>query len=476
MGLTKVTYSMIEGAVANVLDFGAVGDGSANDTAAIQAAIDSGNRYVFFPEGTYNVTSLTLDDGVCLVGESAFNSVIQTTSATATVITTAISNEIRNLKIVSSVTRTSGFYIDVQGNGFLADNCEFGEYYIAINVGTIGDAVIVNSRVFNCTFRDPNPIAGSGAVQFINFSNAQISNCVITGTTVSTTQPDWGIRFQNGDTAFVTDCNVTVHGKALNVDTPAALNCYALTVTGCVFDSAHQIAGGTAVPSASLSPEGNVYNTKIANTWFGLASTKSGCVIQPTGSGVVDGITFTGCEFTDNGESGLLVVGANAKNWIVTGGHSSGNAASGIRAASATVNFNITGHIAGPVANRGPNDKGITVDVGASNNYVIADNIVTGNTTIGIADGGTGTQAHVVNNQGYNGASNVVSLTVGGSPYTYTCSHSPETIYIQGGTGLGVDVDSQTIFTTTGVTVQLQPSEQMTITYATIPTILKKLN
>lgn len=58
MSLTKVTYSMIDGAVANVRDFGAIGDGVADDTAAIQAAIDSVNKLgtVFFPKGTYKIT------------------------------------------------------------------------------------------------------------------------------------------------------------------------------------------------------------------------------------------------------------------------------------------------------------------------------------------------------------------------------------------------------------------------------------
>src|SRR5438105_4660556 len=51
--------------IKSVKDFGAVGDGSADDTAAIQAAINyvtspysNANRgTVFFPQGTYKITS-----------------------------------------------------------------------------------------------------------------------------------------------------------------------------------------------------------------------------------------------------------------------------------------------------------------------------------------------------------------------------------------------------------------------------------
>jgi len=66
MSLTKVTYSMISGAPANVKDFGAVGDGVADDAPAIQAAIDAlilqGGGDLLFPPGTYRLVT-TVSDG-----------------------------------------------------------------------------------------------------------------------------------------------------------------------------------------------------------------------------------------------------------------------------------------------------------------------------------------------------------------------------------------------------------------------------
>lgn len=56
MALTKATYSMISGAVANVLDFGAKGDGINDDTQAITDALAT-NRPVYLPKGTYLISS-----------------------------------------------------------------------------------------------------------------------------------------------------------------------------------------------------------------------------------------------------------------------------------------------------------------------------------------------------------------------------------------------------------------------------------
>ena len=92
MALTKVHNRLIDGARINVKDFGAVGDGVADDTAAIQAAIDyldtgsdtvSGGT-VFIPRGTYIISStINIDGGasniasIALVGDGMHNTVLQ---------------------------------------------------------------------------------------------------------------------------------------------------------------------------------------------------------------------------------------------------------------------------------------------------------------------------------------------------------------------------------------------------------------
>jgi hypothetical protein len=59
-------------AVLNVRDFGAAGDGTKDDTGAIQKAVDlaysRGGGRLFFPPGTYLVTSVNLREGITLQG------------------------------------------------------------------------------------------------------------------------------------------------------------------------------------------------------------------------------------------------------------------------------------------------------------------------------------------------------------------------------------------------------------------------
>ena len=81
MALTKAHNRMIEGAAVNVKDFGATGDGVTDDTAAIQAAINSlSNKYggqIYFPPGQYLVTDeIVIDKQNCsLRGELQYGNV-----------------------------------------------------------------------------------------------------------------------------------------------------------------------------------------------------------------------------------------------------------------------------------------------------------------------------------------------------------------------------------------------------------------
>lgn len=80
MSLTKVTYSMIKGAQISVIDYGAVGDGVTDNTAAFQAAIaaaeaitynsvQTGHPTIYIPAGNYLTGSLTCNKVLAIVGD-----------------------------------------------------------------------------------------------------------------------------------------------------------------------------------------------------------------------------------------------------------------------------------------------------------------------------------------------------------------------------------------------------------------------
>lgn len=65
----------------SVKDFGAVGDGVTDDTAAIQAALDAGFGSVYLPEGTYLFSTLTVNKNTRLHGASTRTSILKHTGA-----------------------------------------------------------------------------------------------------------------------------------------------------------------------------------------------------------------------------------------------------------------------------------------------------------------------------------------------------------------------------------------------------------
>jgi hypothetical protein len=81
MSLTKVSYSMIDGAPFNVLDFGAVTTTGVDNTAAFQAALDAAQAVagaVYVPAGTYRINSqLLIGSNTRMYGDGMYRSILE---------------------------------------------------------------------------------------------------------------------------------------------------------------------------------------------------------------------------------------------------------------------------------------------------------------------------------------------------------------------------------------------------------------
>lgn len=85
MSLTKATYSMIEGAPVNVLDFGADPTGATDSTAAFTAAQGAAlypRILMYIPKGTYKLDNFRLKSGVVMQGEGYTSTIIQQANTT----------------------------------------------------------------------------------------------------------------------------------------------------------------------------------------------------------------------------------------------------------------------------------------------------------------------------------------------------------------------------------------------------------
>lgn len=79
MSLTKVSYSMIQGAPANVLDYGADPTGVTECSAAFQAAIAAAS-HVYVPKGTYRVNPINLKDNLIISGDGEASKLLANTT------------------------------------------------------------------------------------------------------------------------------------------------------------------------------------------------------------------------------------------------------------------------------------------------------------------------------------------------------------------------------------------------------------
>lgn len=289
MSLTKATYSMIEGSPANVLDFGADPTGVADSTAAIQAAINSGNVAVFLPSGTYKITS-KITAGKTLYGAGGTTS-ISLAGATAQFELNADRASISNLVFIANATMTVPA---VEVTGYKGFWSIFG-LFMYNGSGTLYDGVKISDglsgTINQCRVDDASNIGIHVTNAIANFANAiTVSECRVRNCGVA------DFRIENAAGGSVIGCvsegdgPIRYHIKNSGID---LMDCYA------------EGNGGTSTTSVSYKLDGangcRIFaNSSHAEKTFWLTGNASNNYICGSGFEVNDSIYLIDAGCLDN--------------------------------------------------------------------------------------------------------------------------------------------------------------------------------
>ena len=253
----------------SVKDFGAVGNGVADDTAAIQAAITAtqgSTVALFFPTGNYKISStLSITGAAAFIGASNNSVTISWTSTSLTVFNVITDSACawQNLKFSGPAVPVSGSVIALAGtthNSFSTIyDCTFSNSYNAIYC-TSAYAL----KISNCYFY--NFIRYGVHIQNtynVDAGDSSISNCIFSGPLGGTNvgvyqESSGGLRLVNNK------FNTGAYNYKLSLSTGAITT--DLIISGNSFENANvaniQLTGNTS---------GTFSNTAITGNQFALA-------------------------------------------------------------------------------------------------------------------------------------------------------------------------------------------------------------
>jgi hypothetical protein len=274
MSLTKVTYSMIDGTPVNIKDFGAVGDGVTDDTAAIVAAynsISSTGGTLYFPNENGSVYAMSGNDtlrirhsNINIVSDGATVKLLNPFAADYLYFST-VSAQNGLFKIYAQTDDVNDYIenINIDGLNFADTPTITGGSAYNITIQQTR-----NVRITNCTFAraatggilttgsqyDGATAGGSGSDYTLKLlyqtNNVNISNCFFDGEGVQTPSLENNLRV-----------GVQVEGRALYV---TIADC---SFKDCLKASVRNIGAiGTLVSNPQVWDSATVVNGITVNT------------------------------------------------------------------------------------------------------------------------------------------------------------------------------------------------------------------
>ncbi len=271
MSLTKVSYSMIDGAPVNVNDYGAVGDGLTDDSAAIQAALNAGTYVVGAPGATYRCdTSLTITnkslrlENIILLFNSN-DGIVYTSNNNATIF------YVENVRIVANILATgTALSASWTTAGAGTESCRFVDVFITGNSNVKAWTTGINITNGHNNIVESCSVVNTAAITDMDYG------IKVNGTGVTTTVQNsfiqsagTGVIFEQGSynskviNCYIYIANIGVHFAYTTAQYGAILGVYNSLIYPIQY-------GVKAEASIALTVSDCFFQKDFAGTWVGV--------------------------------------------------------------------------------------------------------------------------------------------------------------------------------------------------------------